>query len=201
MESVLEGYGIEKSSVSRQFVAASGNELRTLCERRLEDLNLVVGMIDGIHFGGQVLVVALGASKTPAGWRTVPLTSRLKDELLRWKKLTGTKSSEFVFFHPRNLAKHLLHVPKTWAGALKDANVAARRLYGCRSTFCSRMYAAGVQPVLIERMMGHAGNGVVHSYAKADDDFKRDAAAKLEAFISARISRENTSVNSTGWVN
>jgi transposase-like protein len=26
----------------------------------LEDLNLVVLMIDGIHFGGQVLVVALG---------------------------------------------------------------------------------------------------------------------------------------------
>src|SRR5258708_13387725 len=58
--SVLEGYGIEKSSVSRQFVAASSNQLRVLCERRLEDLHLVVLMIDGIRFGGQVLVVALG---------------------------------------------------------------------------------------------------------------------------------------------
>jgi transposase-like protein len=63
VESVLEGYGIEKSSVSRQFVAASSNQLRTLCERRLEDLNLVVLMIDGIHFGGQVLVVALGIAE------------------------------------------------------------------------------------------------------------------------------------------
>ena len=53
VESVVEGYGIEKSSVSRQFVAASCNQLRVLCERRLEDLNLVVLMIDGIHFGGQ----------------------------------------------------------------------------------------------------------------------------------------------------
>jgi hypothetical protein len=39
-------------------VAASSNQLRVLCERRLEDLNLVVLMvvlmIDGIHFGGQV---------------------------------------------------------------------------------------------------------------------------------------------------
>ena len=63
VESVLEGYGIEKSSVSRQFVAASSNQLRVLCERRLEDLNLVVLMIDGIHFGGQVLVVALGIAE------------------------------------------------------------------------------------------------------------------------------------------
>jgi putative transposase len=49
--------------VSRQFVAASSNQLRVLCERRLEDLNLVVLMIDGIHFGGQVLVVALGIAE------------------------------------------------------------------------------------------------------------------------------------------
>ena len=63
VESILEGYGIEKSSVSRQSVAASSNQLRVLCERRLEDLNLVVLMIDGIHFGGQVLVVALGIAE------------------------------------------------------------------------------------------------------------------------------------------
>ena len=68
---------------------------------------------------GMVTVVS---SKTPAGLRTVPMTSRLKAELLRWKKLTGPKNSEFVFFYPRNPAKHLLHVRKTWARALKDAN-------------------------------------------------------------------------------
>ena len=48
VESVLESCGIEKSSVSRRFVAASSNQLRVLCERRLEDLNLVVLMIDGL---------------------------------------------------------------------------------------------------------------------------------------------------------
>jgi putative transposase len=64
VDSVLEGYGIAKSSVSRQFVAASSKQLRALCERRLEDLNLVVLMIDGIHFGGQVLVVALGIAES-----------------------------------------------------------------------------------------------------------------------------------------
>jgi len=35
-----------------------------LCERRLEGLNLVVLMIDGIHFGGQVPVVALGIAES-----------------------------------------------------------------------------------------------------------------------------------------
>ena len=144
-------------------------------------------------------MITVIASKTPAGLRTVPMTTRLKAELLSWRKLTG--NSEFVFFHPRNPAKHLLHVPKTWARALKDAKVEKRRLYDCRSTFCSRMYAAGIQPVLIELLMGHAGSGLIHTYAKADDDFKRDAAAKLEAFITSKIPAENTSTTSTNWVN
>jgi integrase len=145
---------------------------------------------------GMITVIA---SKTPAGLRTVPMTARLKAEMLSWRKLTG--NSEFVFFHPRNPAKHLLHVPKTWARALKDAKVQKRRLYDCRSTFCSRMYAAGIQPVLIELLMGHAGSGLIHTYAKADDDFKRDAAAKLEAFITSKIPAAETSTTSTGWVN
>ena len=58
--SVLEGYGIEKSSVSRQFVRATVNQLRELCERRLEGLNLVALLIDGVAFAGRTLIVALG---------------------------------------------------------------------------------------------------------------------------------------------
>ena len=146
---------------------------------------------------GMITVVA---SKTLAGLRTIPMTGRLKTELLRWRRFTGS-TSEFVFFHPRNPAKHLLHVPKTWAHALKDANVSKRRLYDCRSTFCSRMYAAGIAPVLIELLMGHAGNGLVHLYAKADDHFKKDAAAKLEAFVASRSRGESNLSNSSRWLN
>ncbi len=58
--SVLDGYGIEKSSVSREFVQASAAQLKKLCERKLNGLDLVAILIDGIHLGKQVLVVALG---------------------------------------------------------------------------------------------------------------------------------------------
>ena len=60
VQSVLDGYGIEKSSVSREFVAASAAQLQQLCEKKLGDLDLVAILIDGIHLGKQVLVVALG---------------------------------------------------------------------------------------------------------------------------------------------
>ena len=64
VESVLDGYGIEKSSVSREFVQASAAQLQQLCERKLDGLELVALLIDGIHFGQQVLVVALGIEIT-----------------------------------------------------------------------------------------------------------------------------------------
>jgi transposase-like protein len=63
VQSVLDGYGIEKSSVSRQFVQASAAQLKTLYEKRLEELDLVAILIDGIHLGKQVLV-ALGIERS-----------------------------------------------------------------------------------------------------------------------------------------
>jgi hypothetical protein len=63
------------------------------------------------------------------------------------------------------------------------------------------MYAAGISSVLIELLMGHAGNSLIHTYAKVDDDFKRDAAAKLEAFIFSKTSIEAPSKTPTMWVN
>ena len=64
VESVLDGYGIERSSVSREFVQASAAQLKKLCERKLDGLDLVALLIDGIHLGKQVLVVALGIETT-----------------------------------------------------------------------------------------------------------------------------------------
>jgi hypothetical protein len=40
-------------------------------------------------------------------------------------------------------------------------------------------------------------NKLVRSYAKADDDFKRDAAAKLEAFITSKTPTQNIAATST----
>ena len=73
VQSVLDGYGIEKSSVSRQFVQASAAQLKKLYEKKLDELDLVAILIDGIHLGKQVLVVALGieSEREKAGVGTV----------------------------------------------------------------------------------------------------------------------------------
>jgi putative transposase len=49
-----------KSAVSRRFVAATETALAVLMARRLDDLDLVAFMVDGVHFGEHTCVVALG---------------------------------------------------------------------------------------------------------------------------------------------
>jgi putative transposase len=49
-----------RSAVSRRFVAATETALAELMSRRLDDLDLVALMIDGVHFGEHTCVVALG---------------------------------------------------------------------------------------------------------------------------------------------
>ena len=49
-----------ESAVSRRFVTATETALAELMSRRLDDLDLVVFMVDGVHFGEHTYVVALG---------------------------------------------------------------------------------------------------------------------------------------------
>jgi len=49
-----------KSAVSRRFVAATETALAELMARRLDNLDLVAFMVDGVHFGEHTCVVALG---------------------------------------------------------------------------------------------------------------------------------------------
>jgi len=52
--------GVSKSQISREFIAASEQQLKHLCERRFDDIDILVIYIDGIQFGNCHVIVALG---------------------------------------------------------------------------------------------------------------------------------------------
>lgn len=60
---MAETVGIEKSSVSRQAIAASTKALKAFCERRWEDVDLLVIYLDGIRVGEYQVIVALGVDR------------------------------------------------------------------------------------------------------------------------------------------
>lgn len=55
--------GISKSSVSREFIEASAEELKQLCEKRLEDLELLVIYLDGMVFAEHHIIAAVGVDR------------------------------------------------------------------------------------------------------------------------------------------
>lgn len=55
-----EGFGVQKSSISRGFVRASASQVQQLAERRFDDERFAVIFIDGQPYAGEMMVVALG---------------------------------------------------------------------------------------------------------------------------------------------
>ena len=58
-----EGFGVAKSSVSRDFVRASATGVQALAERRFENERFVVVMIDGVEYAEETMVVAMGITE------------------------------------------------------------------------------------------------------------------------------------------
>lgn len=60
VEDLEEGFGIQRSSVSRHWQAASAKEVERLMTRSLKELDFNVLLIDGVVLQGETIVAALG---------------------------------------------------------------------------------------------------------------------------------------------
>jgi transposase-like protein len=59
IDDICDGYGIDKSAVSRQWQSASAEQLKQLMERRLDTLDICVLLLDGKEFHDYTLITAL----------------------------------------------------------------------------------------------------------------------------------------------
>lgn len=60
LEPLAEGFGAKRTSVSRGFVKASARRMREVAERSFDGQEFVAVFIDGVPYGGEMMVVALG---------------------------------------------------------------------------------------------------------------------------------------------
>jgi transposase-like protein len=63
IDTARDGFGVDKSSVSRDFVRASAADVKALAERHFEEVRFPVVMIDGVEYAGETMVVALGITE------------------------------------------------------------------------------------------------------------------------------------------
>ena len=60
---MAETVGVSRSSVSREALEASEEELKRLCERRLDELDLLILYVDGVIFGKHHVLVVVGVDE------------------------------------------------------------------------------------------------------------------------------------------
>lgn len=124
--------------------------------------------------------IQIKESKTLAGIRTVPMSARCKAELLAWRKQFGPVFSKYVFPNPQRPDVHLTNFRRAWPKTLKAAGLEYFWIYDLRHSFASRLTQAGVSPVFVAQLMGHSGVNILQTYARAIDEYRRAAIAKLE---------------------
>jgi len=66
---MAETVAVSKSNISREFIEQSEKTLRELCERRFDDLDILIVYIDGIRFGQNHVIAALGVDS--AGFKHI----------------------------------------------------------------------------------------------------------------------------------
>ncbi len=116
-------------------------------------------------------------SKTAEGEaREIPLTGRIFTLLSKQPKREG-----YVFTLG---GQPLSWIRKGWLGALKRAGLRHFRFHDLRHTFNTRLMEAGVIQDVRMALMGHSGGSKVHSiYTHVELPIKREAIAKLEAWV------------------
>ena len=130
-------------------------------------------------------VITVAQSKTVAGLRTLPMTSLVKSELLKWHAATNGMS-EYIFFNPQRPDTHIRCVKTAWHNALKIAGIARFPIYQCRHIFSTRLAAAGVSDTIIDQLLGHSRRDVLRFYTARVPEYLRDAIARLEELRRAK---------------
>jgi putative transposase len=62
VDTARAGFGVKKSSVSRNFIQASREQVEQFTQRRFDETTFTAVFIDGIAFSGEMMVAALGVA-------------------------------------------------------------------------------------------------------------------------------------------
>jgi len=76
LEPLAKSFGAKRSSVSRAFVRASAKQMKMMAERRFDGQSFVAVFIDGVPYGGEMMVVALGVKEGAGAGEKVVLGLR-----------------------------------------------------------------------------------------------------------------------------
>ena len=131
--------------------------------------------------------------KTKAAKRTIPLTSEVREILLR--RLKEAKG-RWIFWSPARPGqleqpdRPIRSVRKAHDAAVRRAGIQEHfRLYDLRHTYATRAAQAGVDVLTLAALLGHTTVQMTSRYVHPTDQHKREATEKLEAYNAKSVFR------------
>lgn len=131
-------------------------------------------------------VIIGDSTKTPAGVRLVPIPHNIRNNLLEQKEISKNNKYNLLFVNkkggisdPRNVNYILKRIV---VKVLKTPDISTHSL---RHTFGTRCIEAGMQPVTVQRLMGHSDIGVtLNTYTSILNRFKKEELLKVEKYYN-----------------
>lgn len=123
--------------------------------------------------------------KTDSSVRTVRIPKKTSQVLRRWLLVCPPNSMDLVFPSPKtNGILHPNSLMRALEKYIRESGVPEISFHGLRHTFATTLLASGVNPKVVQEMLGHSTiKTTMDTYAHVLPDMQQSAAERLEAVL------------------
>ena len=165
---------ILNAAEARRLIECAGPELQPILiialntgMRKSEILSLRWQNVDFIR--GYILIEDSKSGKS----RKLPMNTAVFEALRGLQR-----RSDYVFFNPET-ETHIKGITRSFAAALKAAEISGVRLHDLRHTAATKMVEAGVDLVTVSKILGHSSIQMTMRYAHPTPENMRMAVSRL----------------------
>lgn len=135
-------------------------------------------------------IVMNNRAKTFAGRRKLPIPDIVKDELKEQIEIAKNNRDNLLFLcdneyvRPNSVNSVLKRIFRTQLG-LSDKNISTHAL---RHTYATRSIEAGMNPVVLQRLMGHTDVKItLNTYTSVFNEYKESELNKVSKYINNKV--------------
>ena len=209
-------------------LAGTGMRIGEATGLRWVDVDLEKGFIDVNHTlvyynsgSGAGCTYEINSTKTPAGFRMIPIMSNVREALLMEKEYHEKEHivcnssiagyTDFVFLNRFGYVMNHSIINKEIKRIVRDYNetqllkaeknmipaddihlLPVFSCHGLRHTFATRMVEAGVNIKVVQEVLGHADVATtLNIYTSVEDDFKKDELHMMEMRMKVNNDNDN----------
>lgn len=133
----------------------------------------------------------IGLPKTKSGTRDIPLTDCAIDILKKRmsmrnnRKVLNIQYANLVFLNNKGTPIYTTHYDRVLKGLCKKSNIPRISIHGLRHTFATRCIEAGMNPKILQSIMGHSNiNITMNLYVHSTGEVEKIEMDRIQDFLN-----------------